>query len=459
MARLNLTNPKKVSIFEDNVFETMSRNADRNKILSAIKNRDVNVDIRKQKIKERFKDSLINTDINQKSNNDVSQDQNSKSNSSILSKLPTFELKKSKNPFTSIKNEAKDYSKLKTLLEISNDQANNIFQENINLEENNLLLIDDNVESSRDSDENLKNLIIKKPNEAENKTKDGKRFLNSKNIALQEYRLETIFKNSNTFCGHSTCKNFLKYYKQLNLSTESAYSFLRRYLFFEMEMFESKAYLSEGNIRQECFLNTVYNDFLKKSYKMVGDFSEPPPEWKFLNTTMDVQEEVDFDLKYWCMKEENSLNECSMLNDDLYNNDDNELDYLGNQCVAVNNKENLSDVYVELASFAKPLATSQVKTNKVDKKIIFNKKTNKIPISSLNTRASEFSKTERKLRNKIVASTNKELYSKKESNSEKQPLKDDDLSFANNTDLPPWFSINAKKINKNILFKPHIPKN
>ena len=459
MARLNLTNPKKVSIFEDNVFETMSRNADRNKILSAIKNRDVNVDIRKEKIKERVKNSNINKDTDQKSNNDVSQDQNSKSNSSILSKLPTFELTKSKNPFTSIKNNGKDYSKLKTLLEISNDQANNIFQENINIEENNLLLFDDNVESTRDSDENLKNIIIKKPHEVKNESRDGKRFLNSKNIALQEYRLETIFKNSNTFCGHPTCKNFLKYYKRLNLSTESAYSFLRRYLFFEMEMFESKVYLSEGNIRQDCFLNTVYNDFLNKSYKMVGDFSIPSPKWKFLNTTMDVQEEVDFDLKYWCMKEENSLNDCSILNDELYNNDNNELDYLGNQCVAVNNKENLSDVYVELASFAKPLATSQAKTNKVDKKNIFNKKLNKIPLSSLNTRASEFFNTERKLRNKIVASTNKELYSKRESNSENQRSKGDDISFANNTDLPPWFSTNAKKINKNILFKPHIPKN
>ena len=458
MPRLSLTNPKKVSIFEDNVFETMSKSSDRNKILNAIKNRDTNIDIRKEKIKERNSVKTIDAEIQQKINNDVSIDQISKSDTSILSKLPTFEIPTTKNLFTNFKNEAKEETKLKTLLEISNDQANNIFQEKIKNDNSNFLLLTNKLESAHKSDENLSKLNVIKPIQMNKTLTNGTKFLNSKNIALQEYRLETILKNLDSFCNHSTCKNFLKYYKQLNLSTESAYSFLRRYLLFEMEIFESKEYLSKGNIRQECFLSIVYNDFLKKSYKMAGDFNSPVPQWNFLSTIMDVQEEVDFDLKYWCMKEECSLNECSILNDDLYNSNQTEIDYLGNQCVAVTNKENISDVYVELASFAKPLTSSQFKPNRVEKKLKNYNKSNKVSISSLNTRASEFSKTERKLRNKIMACTNTDLYNKNAVKTENFSSKEDDLSFANNTDLPPWFSSNIKKINKNILYKPHIPK-
>ncbi|KKA02795.1 hypothetical protein D499_0F00890 [Hanseniaspora uvarum DSM 2768] len=261
MPRLSLTNPKKVSIFEDNVFETMSKSSDRNKILNAIKNRDTNIDIRKEKIKERNCVKTIDAEIQQKINNDVSIDQISKSDTSILSKLPTFEISTTKNLFTNFKNEAKDETKLKTLLEISNDQANNIFQKKIKNDNSNFLLFTNKLESAHKSDENLSKLNVIKPIKMNETLTNGTKFLNSKNIALQEYRLETILKNLDSFCNHPTCKNFLKYYKLLNLSTESAYSFLRRYLLFEMEIFESKEYLSKGNIRQECFLSIVYNDF------------------------------------------------------------------------------------------------------------------------------------------------------------------------------------------------------
>ncbi|KAL6932876.1 uncharacterized protein HGUI_01228 [Hanseniaspora guilliermondii] len=456
MANLNLTNLKKINVFEDNLFDKINKNSDRNKIINAIKNRDVNVDIRKEKIKERQFLKPLQTENHNDESSDSNADHMTKSITSMVSKLPIVETPKNKNLFMNVDKNFKNETKLKTLLQVFYDQANNIFQQKIKADEN-YLISSTNSETNKDSNNDFNCLNIAKPKEINSELLNETRCLNSKNIALQEYRLDTIFKNGNVFCNHSVCNNFLRYYRNVNISTESSYSFLRRYLFFEMEMFESKQKLSEGNIRQECFLNTIYNDFLKKTYKMAGEFDKPMPEWKFLNTHMESQEEVDFDLKYWCMKSESSLNDCSILNDELCCSE-NEIDYLGNQCMAVNNKENISDVYVELASFAKPMASSQVKRNKVEKNK--NKDTihKKIPISSLNNRAGEFLKTERKLRNKIVAATNKELFTKCHIIPKTEGQVVTDLSFANSTDLPPWFSSNSHKINKNILYKPHIRK-
>lgn len=456
MANLDLTNSKKINIFKDNFFDTINKNSDRSKIINAIKNRDLNIDIRKEKVRERQSVKPVEIANNIEKSNDSNADLMAKSSTSMLSRLPVVETTKNYNFFQNIEKNSKNESKLKTQLQVFHDQANAIFQQKIKADEN-CLALSTNSEDTRDSNNYLNGLNIVKPKDMGSKLINERRALNSKNIALQEYRLETIFKNSNVFCNHPSCKNFLKYYKTLNISTETSYSFIRRYLFFEMEMFETKQKLSEGNIRQECFLNSIYNDFLKRSYQMAGEFDKPMPQWKFLNTHMDVQEEVDFDLNYWCMKSESSLNDCSILNDELCG-PQNEIDYLGNQCMAINNKENISDVYVELASFAKPMASSQLKENKINKNRIKNKAHKKLLISSLNDRAGEFLKTERKLRNKIVAATNKELYSNCHTDPKKGDQTKSDLSFANSTDLPPWFSSNFHKINKNILYKPHMPK-
>lgn len=456
MVNLTPTNSKKITIFKDNLFDTIDRNSDRSKIINAIKNRDLNIDIRKVKVKERQFSKPSETENNEEKSIDSNADHTTKSSTSMLSRLPVVATSKNNNLFNNGDIALKKETKLKTQLQVFHDQANTIFHQNIKADENHLGMSATS-ESTRDCNNYLNGLSIVKPKNMESKVITEVNDLNSKNIALQEYRLETLFKNCNGFCSHPSCNNFLKYYKTLSISTESSYSFIRRYLFFEMEMFESKQKLSEGNIRQECFLNTVYNDFLKRNYQMAGDYNKPMPHWKFLNTHMEVQEEVDFDLDYWCMKSESSLNDCSILNDELCCSED-EIDYVGNQCMVVNNKENISDVYVELTSFAKPMASSQLKGNKINKNRIKNNSHKKIPISSLNDRAGEFSKTERKLRNKIVAATNKELYSKCHADPEKSAQIENGMSFANSTDLPPWFSSNFHKINQNILYKPHMPK-
>lgn len=231
MVNLDLTNSKKINIFKDNLFDTINKNSDRSKIINAIKNRDLNIDIRKEKVKERQFVKPVESGNNVEKSNDSNADIMAKSSTSVLSRLPVVETPKNNNFFSNVEKNFKNETKLKTQLQVFHDQADAIFQQKIKADEN-YLVLSTNSESTRDSNNYLNGLSIVKPKEMGSEQINKKRALNSKNIALQEYRLETIFKNSNIFCNHPSCNNFLKYYKTLNISTESSYSFIRRYLFF-----------------------------------------------------------------------------------------------------------------------------------------------------------------------------------------------------------------------------------
>ena len=480
--------PKILDDFSLNIKKRRLTNEDKLGILANIENKDPNI-VRQKKIKERneFRTKLLNKrklknnnqllDKNELVNNqppdlnpgEIDPLLNSSADISVLSKLPPIAtaLSHQENEipnFLPFQDQKDDKTKSKTVVDIFTKKANEIFLNRMKTKRNQetpKILFNNNKEAntlhfSSNQSSNIKNIEIVKPQEyQEDLNKEGclvnqefstEKRLTFQNLYLQEFKFNSIIKETKISCSHPACIDLLESLKALSNSGEIVYSLIRRYLFFDMEMFGNKYLLHEGNIRQLCFLPKIYDRFLKEcstlqtvekqandSYDYNVDIQNR--KWTILKTTMDSPNEVDFDLKYICLKDENSLNDCSIINDSLNNNKKEVKDHM-NLYDTEQNDEN-SFINMEFSSFIKPIQNNTFRKNENG--------------SSLTTRAKEFQKANKKLKNIMIASSNKELFKEDSINNSK--LNDSSLSFANNSDLPPWFKTNNKKVEKKIIMR------
>ncbi|OBA29041.1 hypothetical protein HANVADRAFT_50986 [Hanseniaspora valbyensis NRRL Y-1626] len=491
---------KKINLYSDNKFpkilDDFSLNIKKRRltneeigILANIENKDPNI-VRQKKIKERneFRTKLL--DKRKLKNNNQLLDENELVNNqnpilnpceiepllnsvcadiSVLSKLPSIAtaLSHQENEipnFLPFQNQKDNKTKSKTVVDIFTEKANEIFLNRMLTKKNQetpKLLFNNNKEVntlqfSSNQSSNIKNIEIVKPQEYQKDlNKEGclgnqefstEKRLTFQNLYLQEFKFNSIIKETKISCSHPACIDLLESLKALSNSGEIVYSLIRRYLFFDMEMFVNKYLLNEGNIRQLCFLPKIYDRFLKEcstlqtvekqandSYDYNVDIQNR--KWTILKTTMDSPNEVDFDLKYMCLKDENSLNDCSIINNNL-NNNKKEINNIMNLYDTKQNDEN-SFINMEFSSFIKPIQNNTFRKNENG--------------SSLTTRAKEFQKANKKLKNVMIASSNKELFKEDSINNSK--INDSSLSFANNSDLPPWFKTNNRKVEKIIIMR------
>lgn len=381
-----------------------------------------------------------------------------KLNISILSKLPVFAETQSEGikkvlPSFLTSNKKKEFkTKSKSSVEIFTKQANDIFHkrilQNSHSELPNLLFKEENLNNKLDSScfslnesgsiKKIENIKIIKPAEylpktELEKTDNTEKRLTFQNLSLQEFKLNTIIKEAHLVCNHFICEDFIKKCNALEPSGEAAFSFYRRYLFFDMEMFESSSSLHKGNIRQLCFLPNVYNKFLKQCAKLQPlekqandsyDYNTDSRKgkWTILNTTIDSQSEVDFDLKYMCLKENDFSNSFGNID---------EPDCLEVSMLKHQNKSQSKvneNSCMSFSSFVKPLPNNVSTIN--------------IPCS-LTARVKEFQKANKKLKNVMAASSNREIY--KENTFNISDANNTSLSLANNSDLPPWFKKHRKR--------------
>ncbi|KAL6928107.1 hypothetical protein ACO0SA_002838 [Hanseniaspora valbyensis] len=480
--------PKILDDFSLNIKKRRLTNEDKLGILANIENKDPNI-VRQKKIKERneFRTKLLNKRKLKNNNQLLDENElvnyqtpdlnpceidpllNSSADISVLSKLPPIATAVSHQEneipnFLPFQDQKDDKTKSKTVVDIFTEKANEIFLNRMITKKNQQtpkILFNNNKEAntlyfSSNQSSNIKNIEIVKPQEyQEDLNKEGclgnqefstEKRLTFQNLYLQEFKFNSIIKETKISCNHPACIDLLESLKGLSNSGEIVYSLIRRYLFFDMEMFGNKYLLNEGNIRQLCFLPKIYDRFLKEcstlqtvekqandSYDYNVDIQNR--KWTILKTTMDSPNEVDFDLKYMCLKDENSLNDCSIINDSL-NNNKKEVKNNMNLYDTEQNDEN-SFINMEFSSFIKPIQNNTFKKNENG--------------SSLTTRAKEFQKANKKLKNIMIASSNKELFKEDSINNSK--LNDSSLSFANNSDLPPWFKTNNKKVEKKIIMR------
>ncbi|XBW37828.1 hypothetical protein QEN19_003403 [Hanseniaspora menglaensis] len=380
------------------------------------------------------------------------------SNLPIITTAPLAEITGISN-FLSMKKNDSCKSKSKSILTIANNQANEIFFKraadpdieklpnlifnSINNKENLNTSFQTHMNKEQITDELTSFKLIKPEKLKETNTKGVNKIqianldhgLSYKNLALQELKFNAIISNISLKCNHPACKNFLQTYKCLKFSKENAFSFIRRSWFFDMEMYESKQTLKDGNIRQTCFLPKVYDTFLlncknletvetslKDSYNYSIDSQRC--RWALLNTVIDSMQEVDFDLKYICSKDDSSLEECSIINNQLYSEQFN-TDLVEENLKNVSEKENY---YPEDLTFC---------SKRLHPELLVAKKYNKLTL-----RAKEFKKMNVKLKNNIPASSNK-IFFEKDVSVTSLP-NESSYSLSNNSDLPPWFKFNRK---------------
>lgn len=379
-------------------------------------------------------------------------------NVSVVSKLPLIietqseGMKKALPSFLTSDEKKDSKKKSKSSVEIFTAQANDIFHKRISQnnqsEPQNLLFKEENLNnklnstsfSSKESRSinKIENIKIMKPAEYFDKAgleKSGTmvKRLTFQNLALQEFKFNTIIKESHLICNHFICQDFLDKCKALEPSREAAFSYFRRYLFFDMEMFGSKNLLHKGNIRQLCFLPNVYDRFLKQCVelqtleKQANDSYDYNTDshngkWTILNTTIDSQNEVDFDLKYMCLKEDGSSNSFSSIVEQpcLEIVSDN---YEREPQSKANEKPSMT-----FSSFVKPMHNNVSTVNSP---------------CSLTARVKEFQKANKKLKKVMTASSNREMY--KENSLNLSEANNTSLSLANNSDLPPWFKKHGKQ--------------